>query len=275
MMNAKLERLSRDLGSPIIYVIRKDGLTLAASNWRDPRSFLGKDYSFRPYFRAALRSGIGEQFALGTVSHRPGLFFARRAAGGSVVVMKMEFDRVEEQWREANGVTFVTDRDGVILVTSRRDWRYAATLPLSSERSRRERELIGVGDLGPVPFREHGGGRVTMRGEKGDHLLTTTAADGLGWRVSLALPLQGAVDAVVRAAQIAAALLTLAVFALVAFVRERGVAAVSIPHNWRRPWPSAPSTCAGRSRSAPPPRRTQRSFARVCGKPIALPRSGR
>ncbi|WP_285018266.1 ATP-binding protein [Novosphingobium sp. fls2-241-R2A-195] len=222
VMNAKLERLSRDLGSPIIYVIRKDGLTLAASNWRDPRSFLGKDYSFRPYFRAALRSGIGEQFALGTVSHRPGLFFARRAAGGSVVVMKMEFDRVEEQWREANGVTFVTDRDGVILVTSRRDWRYAATLPLSSERSRRERELIGVGDLGPVPFREHGGGRVTMRGEKGDHLLTTTAADGLGWRVSLALPLQGAVDAVVRAAQIAAALLTLAVFALVAFVRERG-----------------------------------------------------
>lgn len=221
LMNVKLERLSRDLGSPIIYVIRKDGLTLAASNWRDPRSFLGKDYSFRPYFRAALRSGIGEQFALGTVSHRPGLFFARRAAGGSVVVMKMEFDRVEAQWREANGATFVTDRDGVILVTSRRDWRYAATRPLLPDRSRVERELIGVGDLGPVPFRTHDGDRITIRGERGSHYLTTTAADRMGWRVNLALPLQGAVDAVVRAAQIGAALLTLALFALVAFVRER------------------------------------------------------
>ncbi|AOR75390.1 sensor histidine kinase [Novosphingobium resinovorum] len=221
VMNAKLERLSRDLGSPIIYIIRKDGLTLAASNWRDPRSFLGKDYSFRPYFRAALRSGLGEQFALGTVSHRPGLFFARRAAGGSVVVMKMEFDRVEAQWREANGVTFVTDPNGVILVTSRRNWRYAATRPLPSERSLRERKLIGVGNLGPVPFREHDGGRITLLGEKGDHLLTTTAADALGWRVNLALPLQGAVDAVVRAAQIGAALVTLALFAFAAFVRER------------------------------------------------------
>nr|WP_245892253.1 ATP-binding protein [Novosphingobium guangzhouense] len=222
VMNAKLERLSRDLGSPIIYVIRKDGLTLAASNWRDPRSFLGKDYSFRPYFQAALRSGIGEQFALGTVSHKPGLFFARRAAGGSVVVMKMEFDRVEAQWREANGVTFVTDRDGVILVTSRRDWRYAATRALPAERGRRERELIGVGDLKPVPFRERADGRFVLQGEAGDHLLTTTAADALGWRVNLALPLRGAVDAVVRAAQIGAALLTLAICALGAFVRERG-----------------------------------------------------
>ncbi|WP_404476266.1 ATP-binding protein [Novosphingobium sp. BL-52-GroH] len=221
VMNAKLERLSRQLGSPIIYVIRRDGLTLAASNWRDPRSFLGKDYGFRPYFRAALETGTGEQFALGTVSHRPGLFFARRAAGGSVVVMKMEFDRVEAQWREASGLTFVTDRDGVVLVTSRPDWRYSATRALTPNRRRAEREIIGVGDLGPPPFVLRGGGRVAIPGARGDFLLTTTAPDAAGWRVNLALPLRE-VDATVRAAQAGAALATLALFALARFLRERG-----------------------------------------------------
>lgn len=221
VMNAKLERLSAQLGSPIIYVIRRDGLTLAASNWRDPRSFLGKDYSFRPYFRAALQSGTGEQFALGTVSHQPGLFFARRAAGGSVVVMKMEFDRVEEQWREASGLTFVTDRDGVILVTSRRDWRYAATRALTPERSRIERAIIGVGDLRPAPYEVRRNGNVAIPGVPGDFLLTTTRPSPAGWRVNLALPLRE-VEATVRAAQVGAALATLALFTLALFLRERG-----------------------------------------------------
>lgn len=221
VMNAKLERLSRQFGSPIIYIIRGDGLTLAASNWRDPRSFLGKDYSFRPYFRAAIRTGTGEQFALGTVSHRPGLFFARRAAGGSVVVMKMEFDHVEAQWREASGLTFVTDHEGVVLVTSRPDWRYAATRDLPSERSRRERAMIGVGDLRPAPYSLRDGGRVAIPGSRGDFLLTTTAPNAAGWRVNLALPLR-ALDATVRAAQVGAGLVTLALFAFALFLRQRG-----------------------------------------------------
>lgn len=221
VMNAKLERLSGQLGSPIIYVIRRDGLTLAASNWRDPRSFLGKDYSFRPYFRAAAHTGSGEQFALGTVSHQPGLFFARRAAGGSVVVMKMEFDRVEEQWREASGTTFVTDRDGVILVTSSPGWRYAATRALTPERSRIEREIIGVGDLRPAPYRVLRDGHIAIPGVPGDFLLTTSKPSPAGWRVNLALPLRG-VEATVRAAQVGAGLATLALFALALFLRQRG-----------------------------------------------------
>jgi len=222
VMNAKLERLSGTLGSPIIYVIRADGLTLAASNWRDPRSFLGKDYSFRPYFRAAAQSGTGQQFALGTVSRRPGLFFARRAYGGSVVVMKMEFDSLEAQWREASGTTFVTDRNGVILVTSNPGWRYAATRPMAPEQDRLARERVGVGAFRPSPFVRMDGATVRLPGERGDSLLVTTAPDAAGWRVNLALPMRGTVDAAVRTAQIGAALATLALFALAAFLAERG-----------------------------------------------------
>ncbi|MGF7155659.1 sensor histidine kinase [Novosphingobium gossypii] len=222
VMNAKLERLSSALGSPIIYVVRADGLTLAASNWHDPRSFLGKYYGFRPYFQAAARRGAGEQFALGTVSRRPGLFFARRAFGNSVVVMKMEFGSLEAQWRAARGITFVTDRDGVILVTSRPGWRYAATRAMTPQQARSAREMIGVGGFGAAPFTRLGGPRIAIAGERGDYLLVTSAPDASGWRVNLALPLRGSVDAAERTAQVVAALTMLALFASAAFLAERG-----------------------------------------------------
>lgn len=221
-MNAKLERLAGDIGASVIYVIRKDGLTLAASNWRNPDSFLGKDYSFRPYFRRAAQLGEAEQFALGTVSRKPGLFLARRAAGGSVVVVKLEFDRIEAQWRAAGGVTFVTDRDGVILVSSRPEWRFSATRALTPAQDRLAREVSGVGAIGPRPYAVRGEGSIAVPGESGGFYLATTPPDAAGWRVNLAQPGRGAVDGAVRTAQLASALAVLLLAGLAAFIAERG-----------------------------------------------------
>ena len=55
-------------------MIDRHGLTIAASNWRLPTSFVGQNYGFRPYFRDAMAHGAAELFALGTVSGRPGLY---------------------------------------------------------------------------------------------------------------------------------------------------------------------------------------------------------
>ena len=62
--------------------------------------------------------------ALGTVSGRPGpLSVASRVDDGGkplgVVVVKVEFDRVEANWRSSGFVVFVTDERGVVLATSR------------------------------------------------------------------------------------------------------------------------------------------------------------
>ncbi len=91
----------------MIYVIDANGLTVAASNWRLPTSFVGQNYSFRPYFRDAMARGASELFALGTISGRPGLFLARRLEVGGravgTVVVKVEFDRLEAIWARAAG----------------------------------------------------------------------------------------------------------------------------------------------------------------------------
>lgn len=220
-LNRKLEQLASDVRAPVIYVIDRNGRAVGASNWRSRDSFVGRDYRFRPYFRDALRSGQGEQFALGSVSRKPGLYLSTRAARPGVVVVKLEFDAIEAQWRQAQGITFVTDADGVILVSSRPAWRFAATQPLSANVRRREEETSGVGAIAEMPFRREPGERIVPGGEQRTYLLATTAPDSAGWQVHLALPLGPNVDVAVRSAQIVAGLIALLLVGILVFLIER------------------------------------------------------
>ncbi|NYT42337.1 sensor histidine kinase [Sphingomonas sp. R-74633] len=133
-LNATLELLATRTDAAVIYVIDRQGRTVAASNWRLPTSFVGQVYGFRPYFRDAMERGASELFALGTVSGRPGLYLARRVDRDGlalgVVVVKVEFDDVEAAWARAPGITIVTDAHGVILVTSIPGWRFQTTRAL-------------------------------------------------------------------------------------------------------------------------------------------------
>ena len=206
-LNAKLEAMTGATGATVMYLIAPNGRALAASNWQRPSSFVGHDYHTRPYYLDAVMYGAGEQFSLGRISHKPGLYLARRNAAGLIVVVKLEFDRVEAQWRHAGGVTFVTDANGVILVTSRPDWRFAATQPLSPQQTATARDRAGVGALRALPYHPAPDGQVTIDRPTEHYLLVSTAPDGAGWRVHLAVSTRAAA-AQVRSAQIGAAVLT-------------------------------------------------------------------
>lgn len=121
-ISKKLERVRRDTRGAVIYVIDDHGRTLSASNYAAPDSFVGQNFSFRQYFSEALKRGNAEQFALGAVSKRPGLYFAHRLESGpgpsGVVVDKVEFDEMEASWGGASTRTFVTDSSHQILLTS-------------------------------------------------------------------------------------------------------------------------------------------------------------
>ncbi|MEH3159054.1 MAG: ATP-binding protein [Sphingomonas taxi] len=130
-LNATLELLAARTDAAVLYAIDAKGRAVAASNWRQPTSFVGQDYAFRSYVTEAMARGRSELFALGTVSGRPGLYLARRIdAGGrplGVIVVKVEFDRLERAWAQAPGASVVTDAHGLILVTSVADWRFRPT----------------------------------------------------------------------------------------------------------------------------------------------------
>lgn len=209
-LDQKLERLARMTGAAAMYVIAPDGRAIAASNWRSEQSFVASDYRFRAYFQQARRGGEGRQFALGTVSNRPGLYFSRRTAAGGVVVVKLEFDTIERQWAAAGGITFVTDSAGLILIASRPGWRFAMTRPLPAAERATALRVSGATALTAAPFTRATAGLIRVPGIEGRLLVAETTPDSMGWRVTLAKPTRIAVDDVARAAGILAALATLA-----------------------------------------------------------------
>lgn len=128
VLNRRLAALAGQTNAAAIYLMDASGTTLAASNWDRPDSFIGSNYGFREYFSGASTRGTASEFALGTVSRRPGLYLAERVGSASaplgVVAVKVEFDSLERKWRDAEDGVFVTDASGIVLLASNPDWRF-------------------------------------------------------------------------------------------------------------------------------------------------------
>jgi two-component system C4-dicarboxylate transport sensor histidine kinase DctB len=239
-LNRKLETLSEGTRAAVIYVLNAQGVTIAASNWRQPTSFVGSDYSFRPYFRDAQRAGVAELFALGTVSRRPGLFMSRRVDGPDgllgVVVVKVEFEQLEADWSSAEPA-FAANAKGVILVTSIAPWRFSTLSPLPAAEQRR---LRAEHRFGEAPFtvldikppvaaaRAPALVSVTLPDQSSARFMAASADPGAaGWTVFTLTPTGAALRTAVAAARAVALLIGLTACALgAALLRWRGQATV-------------------------------------------------
>lgn len=137
-INDHLKRMNAELESSDIYVMMPSGKTIAASNHDGPASFVGQNFSYRPYFQQAIAGGRGRFFALGTTSLKRGYYFAapvrddRRVLG--VVVVKVDIEAIEAGWTGGDYEIVVSDPEGIIFMTGRKDWLYAGLLPLTPER---------------------------------------------------------------------------------------------------------------------------------------------
>lgn len=228
-VNARLELLAARTDAAAIYVIDAAGKTVAASNHRLPTSFVGQNYGFRPYFRDALRNGSAELFALGTVSGIPGLYLAQRIGNAArplgVIVVKIEFERVQAQWAAQQGITIVTDRHGVVIVTGRPDWRFRTLAPLSaaSRQAIRATRQYGNLPLGPLPLAIDGA--EARAGEAaGDSRIASVAAPLAGAQLHVLMPLRPALasaNANARLVMLAALVLIVGALLLLWRARER------------------------------------------------------
>lgn len=242
-LDRKLEKLVAGTRASVLYVTGKDGIAIASSNWQEPLSFVGNDYSFRDYFRRAMESGTAEHFALGNVSNHPGLYISRRVGNNvsplGVVVVKMEFDRLESDWRDAGRPVYVTDEHGIVLITSIPSWRFMAAAPIAPESLDALRKSLQFGDapLTPLPIVQTENktpGATVVRAvlpgsSAAEYLRLTTPVPTTPWQFQYLVPVEEPVASAIRESRFLALATLIPVFAGIALLlRRRQVALMRI-----------------------------------------------
>ncbi|MBB4952363.1 two-component system C4-dicarboxylate transport sensor histidine kinase DctB [Agrobacterium vitis] len=211
-LNDKLERLVAATSASVLYVTNADGVAIASSNWQEATSFVGVDYSFRDYFKRSMSSGTAEHFALGSISKRPGLYISRRVgpetAPEGVVVVKAEFDQLESDWLEVSRAAFVTDRHGVVLISSIPSWRFMTLSTLLPDEVRDIRTSLQFGNapLAPLPFNRaesiEGGMMLVRAVLPGDvpanYLYVSMPVPTTNWQLNYLVPVDAAIASTVR-----------------------------------------------------------------------------
>lgn len=174
--NLYLANINALLKSSDIYMLTMDGETIAASNYDLPTSFIGQNFSYRPYFQEAAQGKHARFYALGTTSAKRGYYFSspieisEKILG--VIVFKVDIDTLESSWVGGDARIFVSDPEGIIFMTGTQGWLYHSLLPLTSERLERTSASRRYADakLQPLAF--------TERVEDGHRLMSIVEAGG-------------------------------------------------------------------------------------------------
>ncbi|WP_323042553.1 sensor histidine kinase [Gemmobacter sp.] len=232
-INRLLEDRNAVVGSSDIYIMDMGGETIAASNHARPDSFIGQNFSYRPYFYDAAQGQPARFYALGTTSGVRGYYFSApvrdpdgRIAG--VIAVKVGVDALEMGWRGSEYRILVTDPEGIVFLSSEPDWLYGSILPLTPDRlarteaSRRYSDAV-LREL-PVGSSSSAGValvRMAADGATRDHVSAAQAMPSAGWTVHVLLDSAGALtDARIATAGVALALCLIGVGALVVLQRR-------------------------------------------------------
>ncbi|MBM9612723.1 sensor histidine kinase [Desulfobulbus rhabdoformis] len=196
-LNLYLETINTISDASDTYLMNRDGLTIAASNWNTPKPFVGRNFSYRPYFKQAMEGKLGRYFALGTTSSERGYYFAYpvRYEGKilGAVVIKIKIDSIEENWSDQKADFLVVDPDGVIFITTREPWRFRTMGSLDPQVKKRLAETQRYPNASLLPLnlveqhRVEQGKVIQLKLEESgkikSFLLQEAAMDQAGWKV--------------------------------------------------------------------------------------------
>lgn len=204
-LNKYLETINRISDASDTYLMDREGLTIAASNWNEPHPFVGRNFSYRPYFKEAMRGQLGRYFALGTTSSRRGYYFAFPVRHNGEILgalaIKISIDSVEQSWSHKRQTFMVTDPDGVIFLTTNHDWRYQTLFPLAIETKKRiaESRRYPSASLAPLeiikeeltPYGRLINIKKDEKGRAKNYLLQSVYMEHAGWNVQILSDTQG------------------------------------------------------------------------------------
>lgn len=195
-VNRYLEDINNEAGAMALFVLDREGVTQAASNWNMAESFVGHVYNYRPYFQDAMQGGSGAYFGVGATTGNPGFFVTRQIKGEGgplgVAITKVDLSMLQREWRSGGETVFIMDEHGVIFLASRDDWRYRATRPLTGAAGEAMLYQRQYGSTLPPPIRmdrtvERGVDILELDGSR--WIGTTRPINEYGWTIWFLTPL--------------------------------------------------------------------------------------
>jgi two-component system C4-dicarboxylate transport sensor histidine kinase DctB len=234
-VDSYLEKMNTEAGAEAFFVMNALGDTLAASNKRDPLTYVGQNYRFRPYFIATQEGNTGRFFAIGATTGQPGYFFshpvfsAERIVGAAVV--KVDLTPLQDDWHNGGETVLVSDANGVVFLSSSADWNYRSLTPLTSEQLERIRsdKQYGHQDLQQLPLttiEQLGQDQAIVRLNGGRYLMLSRPLAGLDWSMHHLISLTPVIKQA-RLVAINGTILALLALALGLYARERKLKTLS------------------------------------------------
>ncbi|PYG61977.1 sensor histidine kinase [Agrobacterium tumefaciens] len=229
--NIYLKSINTLLESSDIYIITLDGETIAASNYDGPTSFVGENFSYRPYFQDAAKGFQSRFFALGTTSHKRGYYFSAPILFNEeikgVIVFKVDIEGIEASFGDGENRILVSDPEGIIFMTGTPQWLYSGLMPLTPERLARTETSRRYANAAlkelPVKngsFGSHQLMTITQNDGEREYMVLSQPMPDAGWTVSVLMD-TGSLRTQVKTAMIAIILCLCLAAALIAAMLQR------------------------------------------------------
>ncbi|OQY07106.1 MAG: hypothetical protein B6I22_03750 [Desulfobacteraceae bacterium 4572_123] len=156
--NGILDLFKATLDVDVCYLLDVTGKTIATSNRNAPDSFLGKNFSFRPYYKEAFHNPPVAYMALGVTSGKRGVYYSypvfhpgeNTPCGFTVIKASIELIE-KELGLSFDEIVLIIDPNGIVFISNRQDWLYHAVWKLTDRELHRIAESRQFG-TGPWPW---------------------------------------------------------------------------------------------------------------------------
>lgn len=144
LTNRYLRHVNTVIQASDTYLLDSIGTTIAASNWNQQRSFVGRNFAFRPYFQQAILGHENQYFALGSTSGKRGYYYSYPVSYAAeiigVIVVKMDLSLIEASWKGKQSFFVADDKDQIVFMSSNPEWLFKSLQPLDEEQRSRIKE---------------------------------------------------------------------------------------------------------------------------------------
>ncbi|MCK5098351.1 MAG: PAS domain S-box protein, partial [Desulfobacteraceae bacterium] len=191
-VNSILDNFNNALDIDVAYLLDKDGKTIASSNRNAPDSFVGKNFSFRPYYQKAITGNSATYLALGTTSKKRGVYYSHpifdktntKILGVAVIKTSVEF--VESSlFSKSQGILLFTDPNGIIFISNKEKLRFMLLWDITTKKISeiKESRQFGAGPWVWTGFSKEKTGYITNK-SKEDYIYSSMDMQNYpGWKI--------------------------------------------------------------------------------------------